>query len=238
MTPSKAGYSTLVGVDGCRGGWLAVSEEGGAEPAAQIFSQFADLCDAFGPQALVAVDIPIGLPARGPRLCDQEARKLLGRPRASSVFPAPIRACIAAADYPVANNLHRVADGRGLTKQAFAILPKIREVDEALRDRTKACPEIIEVHPEVCFGAWAGIPMKHPKRRGAGFYERASLIEARWPGALAAQRKSLVGQYAKDDLADAFAALWTAHRYAACRALSFPLDDAFDEVGLPMRILA
>lgn len=82
---------------------------------------------------LIGVDIPIGLPDRGSRTCDVQARNLLGRPRGSSVFPAPIRACLEDWDYGRLCSMHRRQDGRGLTKQAFHLLPKIRQVDDLLR---------------------------------------------------------------------------------------------------------
>jgi len=44
----------------------------------------------------VAVDMPIGLRAAGPRPCDAEARRLLG-PRRSSVLPTPARVVLDAA---------------------------------------------------------------------------------------------------------------------------------------------
>jgi len=43
----------------------------------------------------IAIDIPIGL-LEGPRVCDKAARKLLGQPRGSSVFPAPCRPALEA----------------------------------------------------------------------------------------------------------------------------------------------
>lgn len=60
----------------------------------------ASLESLFDDPALVAavIDVPIGLPEAGPRTCDLEARRLLRAPRASSVFPAPLRSMLSAHD--------------------------------------------------------------------------------------------------------------------------------------------
>ena len=98
---------------------------------------------------IVAVDIPIGLNEgyeAGGRFCDRQARKCL-RGRASSVFPAPVRPVLAASSREEACTLSRASapHGKAISKQTFAILPKIREVDELLRRR----PELRDVRLSV-----------------------------------------------------------------------------------------
>src|SRR5215831_2751594 len=96
----------VAGADGCRGGWLCVlrrvdqpfSEE------AFIAKTFSSILSHPSAPAVIAVDIPIGLPGRiagSGRSCDIAARRLLG-PRAASVFAVPARAAFDAADYPSA----------------------------------------------------------------------------------------------------------------------------------------
>jgi len=88
---------SLAGVDGCKGRWLAVwLDLKTGVISSRVFDSAKDLCGALASVAVIAADVPIGLTNRGPRECDREARKRLGRPRASSVFPAPIRAALAA----------------------------------------------------------------------------------------------------------------------------------------------
>ncbi len=67
---------------------------------------------------VIAIDIPIGLPETGPRECDVLARRLLGRARASSVFPAPIRAVLGAKDYQQACAIRHKIEGKKMSKQA------------------------------------------------------------------------------------------------------------------------
>jgi predicted RNase H-like nuclease len=79
----------IAGVDGYKHGWVAAMEVGGGATRVATFGSFSalltqkDLC-------LIVIDIPIGLLQSGSRTCDQEARKVLGFPRRSSVFPAPV----------------------------------------------------------------------------------------------------------------------------------------------------
>jgi len=60
------GSSMLVGVDGCRGGWIAVSDWGGSLDAG-VHENWLSRVGNLKPDALIAVDIPIGLRARGAR---------------------------------------------------------------------------------------------------------------------------------------------------------------------------
>jgi predicted RNase H-like nuclease len=70
-----------------------------------------------GPE-VVAVDVPIGLPERGSRDCDVEARRLLGV-RSSSVFPAPIRAMLAAGSQAEASRIGHGAEGKRVSIQLW-----------------------------------------------------------------------------------------------------------------------
>ena len=79
----------------------------------------------------LAIDIPIGL-LDCSRACDKAARKLLGQPRGTSVFAAPCRTALAATTHASANLINREKTGRGLSQQAFGIIPKIKQVDDAM----------------------------------------------------------------------------------------------------------
>jgi predicted RNase H-like nuclease len=189
---------------------------------------------------VLTIDVPIGLPACGSRRCDLEARQLLKKPRSSSVFPAPVRACLNIVPYNAANAAHRAVDGRGLTRQAFAIMPKIREVDTALSNNPQLQGSVFEVHPEVCFAVWnGGRSMVHKKSSRSGHEERTDLIEARWPGLCARLAPSLSAhRWKHDDLHDALAALWTAERVTQGAAIRLPRAPEADSRGLRMEILA
>jgi len=214
----------VAGVDGCRDGWLVVAELPGREPEAFLAPDAGALVAALPDDALLVVDVPIGLPEEGARRCDVEARAFLGRPRAASVFPAPVRGVLDATDYADALRRHRALDGRGLSLQAFHLLPRIRDVDRLMRARPALRPRVREGHPEVAFALWAGAPIRAPKRSADGRARRAARVDAAWPDARERARRDLrgAGRYAPDDLLDAFALLWSARRWAAGRVRTFP----------------
>ena len=121
-------------------------------------------CDA------VAVDMPIGLLDHGPRACDVEARRRLG-PRRASVFPAPTRPMLTATSYADALAI------AGLSKQAFNLIPKIREVDAVMTPGLQ--DKFVEVHPELCFSRLIGTPCRWPKRTADGRAERRAVVHPR-----------------------------------------------------------
>jgi predicted RNase H-like nuclease len=187
-----------------------------------------------GDLAAVAVDIPIGLGTRDPRVCDQEARRRLG-PRRSSVFPAPVRAVLGASTYEEACDVSRRMSGKGLSKQLYNIVAKIKEVDAI--QSPKRQHSLFEACPELSFATMVGgTPMQHSKRTADGLAERIAvlhehlgvnvpaLLEARAPGAQ------------RDDVLDALALAWTARRYLGGSCLRF--GGEFDATGLRMEVVA
>jgi predicted RNase H-like nuclease len=144
-----------VGVDGCKAGWLCFTVDlENFETDFRILPQFADVVIEFKCANVVAVDIPIGLAEYGARACDIEARKRLGKPRSNSVFPAPIRPILSATTYESACQKSLRSDGKKISKQAFGILSKVREVDQVISPGIQNW--VYEVHPELCFCALNG----------------------------------------------------------------------------------
>lgn len=233
----------LIGLDGCRGGWLVAAAD--ASLSALSFFLVDDLAPliarAKARYVLIAIDMPIGLSDDGSRACDLEARRLLGRPRASSVFPAPCRAALAATTYRRACALSRRTLGVALSRETFNILPKIRQVDALM---TPALQEAVrEVHPEVVFALLAGRGrgLAQPKRTRAGERLRLSLLRRvapRFdPGAV--RRRLGAARVARDDVIDAVACLVAAARIRRGEARVLP-EGAIerDARGLRMEIVA
>jgi len=223
-----------VGVDGARHGWLAVWEQDQG-----IFSRLYEdpsaLCQAHRDAAIIAVDIPIGLSDKGPRVPDVEARRFVGWRRASSIFSAPVRAILDASTQPEASRRHREIDGRGFGAQAFAILPKIRIWDALLVGDAETRARVYEVHPEVSFAALNGSAgLAERKKSREGKILRTTLL-CREFGAekvhalLASCPRRLA---ATDDVLDALAALWSARRIASGVAHTLPPMPQVDSAGL------
>lgn len=226
--------TTIAGVDGCGSRWLAIAQEPGRRQYVAKVLQTEELVAQSWD--LIAIDIPIGLPDRGAREADVAARKFI-KPRGSSVFAAPIRPALSAQSWREACAITCAHDGRRISQQTFAILPKIREVDSYIRS-TSLRDRLFEVHPEVSFAAWNRGPMLFPKRDRRGHDARRILI-ASYFGAEAfdSVRGQVTGQgVAADDIADAFAALWSANRLLIGAAERFPAAPQYDSLGLAMHI--
>ena len=247
----EAGTGRVGGVDGAAGGWVMATTgaNDGAEVEFSLWTSFDGLWAEARWQSLVAVgiDMPIGLPSTEPRSADVEARALLG-PRRSSLFWSPPATALDASDYSEANRAAREHLGMGLSKQAYNLLPKIREVRAALSPadfEVGAVPQAAEVHPELSFAvmaatlrmatssgqsdnpipdgeqATASEPLQHPKRYQAGIAERMALLSSCFARITeSAVLEPLPGppHPTLDDLLDAAAAAWTARRISTAEA--------------------
>ena len=178
---------------------------------------------------VIGIDMPIGLSDDGPRTCDVEARRRLGRAH-SSVFPAPVRPVLAASSYAEACTVSLSARGKSLSRQTFGIVPAIKSLDDALGDPPD--PRVREVHPEVSFRELDG-RVTDPKASESGRAQRVRALERVMDvrEALAATPRRLPVV----DALDACAAAWSAQRIAYGRA-RFVGDPRPDSRGRPMRI--
>ena len=231
----------VAGVDAAKGGWvMAITAIAPGSPVAfSVWPSFADLWAEARTQGLLAVgvDMPIGLPGKDLRRSDVEARELLG-PRRSSLFWTPPLCVLDAADHTEANHQARAHTGRGLSIQAFHLLPKVREVRAVLTPEDlapHAQPQAAEVHPETSFAVLAGTPMESSKRQQSGQAERLSVLVPEFSN-LAELPTSPAGATI-DDLLDATAAAWTARRMAGGTAACLGQGWA-DDTGYPMSIMA
>jgi predicted RNase H-like nuclease len=230
----------VAGVDGCKRGWLCIRlnvDTGSID--AGCFNTGVELIHQDPPPAIIAIDIPIGLPSCGKRVCDQRARQVLG-PRQRSVFPAPIRPAIDANTREEASQITHERDGRKVGAHGWGIYRKVREIDQILVGDPRLQARVREVHPEVSFWAWNGMmPMHCGKKTREGYTERRALVDRCFgPAAFEEVRDQFrVKDVAGDDILDAFAALWTARRILHGEATTLPDDPSRDAVGLRMEIV-
>jgi predicted RNase H-like nuclease len=196
-----------VGLDGFRSRWLAVCLEDGAFSDARVFSSLKEAVDAFGSASAFGVDIPIGPPESSVRDADRCAREFV-ESRRSSVFPMPPRWLIdEACEYQEALRRCREKGAPGVSRQAFGLLPKIREA-AALADDQR----IWEVHPEVSFREMSGSALQRSKKTWAGQQERMELLARE--GISIPADIGPAGSCPADDVLDAAAAAWSANRIA------------------------
>jgi predicted RNase H-like nuclease len=227
--------SLIAGIDGCKEGWLCLTLNTDSRHLdVTVLKSLTDLDTAL---KVIAVDVPIGLPDANGREADRLARVRLGEPRRRSVFPVPIRPALLARSWEEACRITLAITGKSVTKQTAAILPKIAEADVLIRSASIGY-RIYEVHPEVSFAEWDGAPMAHRKKSQAGRENRQGLISSYFGScAFGRVRDSVRGRrVGADDVADAFAALWTAERIEQGRAGRYPRTKATDSLGVPMHI--
>jgi predicted RNase H-like nuclease len=229
----------FVGVDGCRGGWIAIALSEAGEASHVEAASIAEVALHY-PAALILVDIPIGLRdcEREERRCDVEARAKLGA-RSSSVFPAPCRPALTHSDYAGASAENQRRTGRRLSKQSFAIAPRILDVEEYLRRNWATGPVIREMHPEVCFWGLAGRPMVHAKRTDEGAEERIAVLARHLPSApqiVDAASSAFRKTARRDDVVDALVGAVTA-RLGAESLRTLPGTPERDSRGLRMEMV-
>jgi len=250
----------LAGVDGCTKGWLvALVRPAGTQVRICVVQHFADLIHLPEDPVVIAVDMPIGLPARagyGGRQAETAVRALLGA-RCSSVFSIPSRQAVFAETGPFGDGRSRYAahrractiaqatsdPPRRITIQAFGIFEKIREVDTLLRSDRSLTERVFETHPEVVFWRLNGdCALSEPKKKKGRAYEPGLLLRRRL-----LIREGLPIEVVeappppgagRDDLLDALACAALARRIYKDVAHSFPDPPGRDEFGLPMAIWA
>jgi predicted RNase H-like nuclease len=181
--------------------------------------ELVEWCERRPQPPMVGIDIPIGLPRLiGYRPCDLEARKILGR-RCACVFHAPDRGLFGLSFTQTRSEVRRRREqdptARGVTRQCHAITAKVAEVDELLREKPDREEWLFEVHPELTFRRLAGVDLPG-KKRSAGQARRLELLESTFTdiGARLSERRWPRREVGVDDIIDAYAALYTAYRYA------------------------
>ena len=189
ITPSG---KAVLGVDGCRGGWVGVLWSPDRVSIHVSISLSALLADCQGSPvgeggltrsaeslaelAVIGIDMPIGLPDVGARQADRLAQRLLGK-RSSSIFVTPTRDACQLSTQQQVSERNRELSGPGVSIQAFHLLPKIREVDQHLQSESPTSrSRFVEVHPELAFASLHGGPLQFSKRTMAGQAERLEIL--------------------------------------------------------------
>jgi len=192
----------VAGIDGTKGGWVAVVLEDGAFAGDHVIrpveTTFAELSDAH----VLAIDVPIGF---GPRRVDAAARRFLTG-ASSAVFTTPTRELLEMPFGP----------GLGVSAQAHALGPRILHITKL----AQSDPRLYEVHPEVSFRAMNGRrPLRYRKKSAGGVLERVELL--RKHGIDVTQLEGSASAPI-DDVLDAAAAAWSAHRIGLGAARTLP----------------
>ena len=233
--PSRSGpplpFSVVATVLPCPGGWLVASAKLHAATFApedpRVLGKFAEVFEERPAFDVIALAAPIGFPDTpdGPRTCDREARRLLGR-RAMTVRNAPTRGTAESGLPQVDEHLDAIT---------LVLLPRYAEVAAEMlpyRQRT-----VYEAHPELSFLVLnADKPMQRSKKSEEGMKERRVVLEKRMQGIHRVLDASLRG-VPTSHLYDAAAMLWTARRIFAKSATRIPENPEWDGEGLRKEIV-
>lgn len=237
--------SKVIGVDGCKGGWVGVSLAASVLEI-RLSSSLEDLLEIFGPFELLLIDMPIGLPEtvqEAQMRPEALARKLLPN-KASSVFNVPCRQAVYAPDYAEANRCNREVLGKGLSKQSYYISTKIRELDQLLcRTADSLRSKVWESHPELCFARLQpnGQPILEKKSIPEGMAKRFNILKMHEPAiADAAEREIRMDRRLhsiKADVLDALCLAVTARLGMKAGFTCIPEKVIYDRNGLPMQMI-
>jgi predicted RNase H-like nuclease len=219
----------VIGVDAYALGWVGVELRDGAFGRAILASTLYEIVAGSSGAAVIGVDIPLGMLPDRWRAADQLAAEQLG-PRRSSVFRVPPRAVWLENDFAAANRLCRELTGTGLSRQSWALRPKLLEANAIWERHPKM---LFEAHPEVSFRQMAGEPLPYAKKTWSGQARRRDLLARQ--GVVLPDHLGPAGQAPPDDVLDAAAVAWTAHRKATGVAQSHPSPPE-DNDGTPIAI--
>lgn len=224
---------TVVGIDACKGGWIAIVLRDRHKPAGIFGETLHGIVGQVRDPDAVGIDIPIGLPAAGRRRADLEARELLG-PRRNSVFFTPVREALTAPTHAEASATSQRLTGHGVSQQAYRLAPKIMEAEGFVHDISVP---VWEVHPEVSFAVMLGHPASAPKKTWAGMRERQQALGRE---GISLDQVGEAGTHAGvDDVLDAAAAAWSAARLLRGKGISLPDPPEVDpSSGRPVAIWA
>ncbi len=224
----------IVGVDGCRRGWLVVEANCDLSMAELHVAPKWD--DITSTARIVAVDMPIGLARNGVRQCEVEARKLIS-PCGPRVFKTLPRGALrfAQENWIAANQWSKAQGFGGISKQIWNIRPKIKEIDRAIgpEDQTR----IVEAHPELAFARLNNGKPLDSKHTRAGLDARQQILRRAGFTNLDGWLRALRGKGAKaDDLYDACVLVLTARNFLRGAGKEVPRVEERDSRGLKMAI--
>jgi predicted RNase H-like nuclease len=129
--------------------------------------------------------------------------------KSSSVFPVPCRAAVYADDYGLACAENQAHYGKKISRQAWNICPKIREMNQFLQDNSGSPGIVGESHPELVFAMLAGKVLISSKKSEIGIRQRLATL-GRYKGGGADVYDAALDKYlrkdvARDDVVDAMA---------------------------------
>ncbi len=226
-----------IGVDGCKGGWIAsVYDRGSFE--IKKYSSVEELVEANKNYDELLIDMVIGLQSNKNEVRPDNAARALIPGRTSTIFAVPARQAVYADKREQIREANKNALGKDLPAQAIAIIPKMRELDEFLQNNPTHKNKLKESHPEVCFSRLNGSVVMSRKADGEGITERVGIIKQYMPEIT----EEYIYQEAKqfkcnaDDIVDSIVLCITANLAAQGKTDVIPKTVQEDVTGLKMQM--
>ncbi len=231
-----------VGIDGCKGNWLAVAIDGDCYEVNK-FKTINEICNAYDNAVSILIDIPIGLPMtrmEADKRPDQLLRRLM-KGKASSVFSVPCRQAIYEDDQSKARKENLAALGRSLSAQSLGICKAIKHVDAFLQEYPMWKGRLLESHPEYIFAVLNGGNAVIEKKTDAiGQKKRLDLLTKHYNQSEAVVNEFLSavnGRKKIDDVIDALGLAVTGQLGVERGFRSIPEKAERDSTGLEMQIV-
>ena len=226
-----------IGVDGCRGGWIAAVLDQG-ELRLERYDSISSIVNAYPTFDAFMIDMAIGLRNSKEQKRPDHAAKIVLGAKASTVFPIPSREAVYAEGEEAQKEANRNTLGKSLAKQSLAIIPKIRELDEFFDVHPEYKNRILESHPEVAFARLNGSVVMSRKKEEPGLSVRRHILSEYL------DKNDLSGLYDKakelecgqDDLIDAICLAVIGAMYAHGQTETLPEEPEKDEKGLLMQL--
>ena len=216
--------SSVIGIDGCKAGWIIAKTLENESISFQIIKNLNDLKRIN--VSHIGIDIPLQLSHTGKRFAEIEARSLL-KNRACTIFTPPTLNALRAKNYMDACEVNFKECGKRISKQSWNLFPKIKEAQEFLENKSINKLRIFEVHPELSFMAMNNMSLvQASKKTDIGREIRIKLIQKFFPKF---SFESVRNEYKKnqaldDDILDSVSVLWSTQRIVDNIANFVPKD--------------
>lgn len=226
-----------IGVDGCKGGWIAsIYDKGSFE--IKKYCSVDELVEANENYNELLIDMVIGLQSNKNEVRPDNAARALIPGRTSTIFAVPARQAVYADTKEEMKKANKQALDKGLQEQAIGIIPKMRELDEFLQNNPAHKNRLKESHPEVCFSRLNGSVVMSRKADGEGITERVGIIKQYMPEIT----EEYIYQEAKrfkcnaDDVVDSIVLCITANLVSQGKTDVIPENVQEDITGLKMQM--
>lgn len=230
-----------VGIDGSRGGWVAVGIVGEWFEVGR-YETIDAICARYDTADVILIDMPIGLPQNAQEANDRPEnvlRRKLGA-KARSVFSVPFRQQVYARSREHAWELNRQLYAKQ-TPMSLALCLAIRQVDVFLQHNCTWKNRLNESHPEYAFQVLQGNkPLIYNKRTAEGFNERKNILSAyfsRVDEVVQAYRTLYKVRNKIDDVMDALCLAVMGQEGLQHGFVTIPEVPATDVTGLRMQIV-